>query len=303
MDKFDITPLSVSTESSFNYEKLIEHFGCKPLKEDLVQRFEKLTGMKAHHLIRREIVFSHKDFDLILDDFESGKPIFLYTGRGPSSNMHLGHCVPFELTAYLQKAFNAICIIQLSDDEKFYFKEDHPITHYNNLAHQNIKDIIAFDFLPDRTFIFSNYETFNNNFYRVVVEMMKRTTGNQIRGTYGLNLDNSIGQLSWPCFQMAPAFCQTFPDIFTTPARCLVVMAIDQTPYFRMARDFAEKCENLGYIKPAELHTKFLSGLGGITPFSAKNGTLYSVIFLCFSLFKCSSKNFFVYVPKSHFSQ
>ena len=71
------------------------------------------------------------------------------------------------------------------------------------LAHQNEKEIMAFGFLPEKTFIFSNYETFDNNFYRVVVEMMKRTTGNQIRGTYGLNLDNSIGQLSWPCFQMA----------------------------------------------------------------------------------------------------
>jgi tryptophanyl-tRNA synthetase len=45
---------------------------------------------------------------------------------------------------------------------------------------------------------------------------------------------------------------------------CLVPMAIDQDPYFRMARDFAEKYKAEGYIKPATIHTKFLVGLGGI---------------------------------------
>lgn len=40
-----------------------------------------------------------REFDRILDRFEQGKPFFLYTGRGPSSDsMHLGHMVPFVFT-------------------------------------------------------------------------------------------------------------------------------------------------------------------------------------------------------------
>lgn len=40
-----------------------------------------------------------REFDKILDRYEQGKPFFLYTGRGPSSDsMHLGHMVPFVFT-------------------------------------------------------------------------------------------------------------------------------------------------------------------------------------------------------------
>ena len=45
--------------------------------------------------------------NIILDNYESGKPFFLYTGRGPSnSSMHLGHLIPFELSRWLQEVFN-----------------------------------------------------------------------------------------------------------------------------------------------------------------------------------------------------
>lgn len=43
----------------------------------------------------------NRDFSQILDRCEKGKPFFLYTGRGPSSDsMHLGHMIPFMFTKY-----------------------------------------------------------------------------------------------------------------------------------------------------------------------------------------------------------
>lgn len=49
--------------------------------------------------MRRGIVFSHRDLNLILDRYEKGQPFYLYTGRGPSSDsMHVGHTIPFEFT-------------------------------------------------------------------------------------------------------------------------------------------------------------------------------------------------------------
>ena len=39
--------------------------------------------------------------------------------QGPSSeNLHLGHLVPFQFTAWLQKAFRVPLVIQITDDEK-----------------------------------------------------------------------------------------------------------------------------------------------------------------------------------------
>jgi tryptophanyl-tRNA synthetase len=85
---------------AINYLNLVEEFGTRLIAaDDLLERFQRVTGHKPHRFMRRGIVFSHRDLDLILDRYERGEPFFLYTGRGPSSDsMHVGHTVPFEFT-------------------------------------------------------------------------------------------------------------------------------------------------------------------------------------------------------------
>ena len=84
-----------------NYNKLLKEFGASPISKELIERFQKVTRRKPHRFIRRGIVFSHRDLNLILDRYEKGQPFFLYTGRGPSSDsMHVGHTVPFEFTKF-----------------------------------------------------------------------------------------------------------------------------------------------------------------------------------------------------------
>ena len=274
-----VTPWKVQSKTAINYMKLIDKFGCKPIDGDLIRRFELVTGLKAHHWLRRGIFFSHRDLNKTLDAYQAGKQVFLYTGRGPNSEaMHLGHMIPFMFTKYLQDAFDAILIVQMSDDEKYHFKGG-DLDEFNRLSYENSKDIIACGFNPDKTFIFSNLETLGGALYKNVVKIMKSTTGNQIKGIYGLTLDNNVGQISWPCFQAAPAFSNSFPEILGPGhIHCLVPMAIDQDPYFRMARDFADKHKREGYLKPEAIHTKFLVGLGGVNAkmsSSGNNPTIY----------------------------
>lgn len=87
---------------AINYDKIVEKFGSKRIDKTLLDRIEKLTGKPPHRLLRRGMVFSHRDMDIILDKYEKGIPFFLYTGRGPSSDsMHVGHTIPFEFTKYV----------------------------------------------------------------------------------------------------------------------------------------------------------------------------------------------------------
>src|SRR3990167_4102899 len=120
-----VTPFNVDLPEDFCYTNLVKQFGANLITPDLIERFEKVTKLKPHYLMTRGIFFSHRDLDLILNDYEAGKEIFLYTGRGPSSeSLHIGHMISLMFTAYLQKAFNAIVVIQMSNDEKFYFKKE-----------------------------------------------------------------------------------------------------------------------------------------------------------------------------------
>ena len=103
-----ITPFDVSggvDESGkllpVDYEKLVREFGAHPISKELLERFERVTGHRPHRFMRRGIVFSHRELNLILDRYEKGQPFYLYTGRGPSSDsMHVGHTIPFEFTKY-----------------------------------------------------------------------------------------------------------------------------------------------------------------------------------------------------------
>jgi tryptophanyl-tRNA synthetase len=103
---------------AINYDTLIEQFGTRRVDDALLERFEKLTGTKPHPLLRRGMFFSHRyvgifmtilkissicrdlsELGRILDTYEKGKPFYLYTGRGPSSDsMHMGHLIPFLFT-------------------------------------------------------------------------------------------------------------------------------------------------------------------------------------------------------------
>lgn len=96
-----------------------------------------------------------------MDNYEKGKPFYLYTGRGPSSDaMHLGHLLPFIFTKYLQEAFGVPLVIMMSDDEKYFHQKmdgkQQDLSHFQSLARKNIRDILAVGFDPANTFIFIN---------------------------------------------------------------------------------------------------------------------------------------------------
>lgn len=265
-DEDIVNPWDVASSSSkgVNYQKLIQKFGSSNIDKDLIERMEKLTGKPAHHLLRRGIFFSHRDMHQILDLVEQKKKFYLYTGRGPSSEaMHLGHLIPFMFTKWLQDTFDVPLVIQMTDDEKFLWK-DLTIEETNRLAHENAKDIIACGYDLDRTFIFSDVEYISESteFYKMMCKIQKLVTFNQVKGIFGFSDSDNIGKISFPAIQAAPSFSSAFPQIFNgkDDVPCLIPCAIDQDPYFRMTRDVAPR---LGLLKPALLHSTFFPALQG----------------------------------------
>jgi len=207
--------------------------------------------------------FSHRDMNLILDRYEQGKPFYLYTGRGPSSDsMHLGHMVPFVFTKWLQDVFKVPLVIQLTDDEKFLFKHELKPEQTMEFSRQNARDIIACGFDLERTFIFSDYQYMGGAFYRNVSQISRQITYNQVKATFGFNESDNIGKIHFAAIQAAPAFSTSFPQIFGTASNvpCLIPCAIDQDPYFRLTRDIAQK---LKHPKPCLIHSKFFPALQG----------------------------------------
>ncbi|XP_046564947.1 tryptophan--tRNA ligase, cytoplasmic-like isoform X2 [Haliotis rubra] len=261
-----VDPWNVASSSAkgIDYDKLIVRFGSSKIDQALLDKMERVTGKPVHHFIRRGIFFSHRDLHQILDMYEKKQPFYLYTGRGPSSEaMHLGHLIPFVITKWLQETFDVPLVIQMTDDEKFLWK-DFSIEEAIRLSYENTKDIIACGFDPEKTFVFSDFEYIGNSrgFYKNMCQFQKLVTFNQVKGCFGFGDSDCIGKICFPSIQAAPSFSSSFPDIFNgrNNIPCLIPCAIDQDPYFRMTRDVAPR---MGCMKPALMHSTFFPALQG----------------------------------------
>lgn len=208
-------PWTVRTSSAkgIDYDKLIVQFGSSKIDKELVNRIERATGQRPHRFLRRGIFFSHRDMNQVLDAYENKKPFYLYTGRGPSSEaMHVGHLIPFIFTKWLQDVFDVPLVVQMSDDEKYLWK-DLTLEQVYGYTLENAKDIIACGFDVNKTFIFSDldYMGMSPGFYKNVVKIQKHVTFNQVKGIFGFTDSDCIGKISFPAIQAAPSFSNSFP--------------------------------------------------------------------------------------------
>jgi tryptophanyl-tRNA synthetase len=257
-DNFIVTPWEVT--GKVDYEKLIQQFGTQKISESIVKEISKISMGRMHVMLRRNIFFSHRDLDLILRDYREGKGFFLYTGRAPSLGMHIGHLVPFLFTKWLQDVFGVNVYIEITDDEKFMRNQEYTLKQTSEWAYQNILDIIAVGFNPDKTFIFKDTE-YIRNMYPLVTAIAKKLNFSQVKATFGLDASSNIGILFYPAIQIVPTMFEK--------KRCLIPAAIDQDPYWRLQRDLAE---SLGFHKAAEIHSKFLP------PLASSDGKMSSSI-------------------------
>src|SRR2546428_7239006 len=150
-EDFVVTPWEV--RGKVDYDRLVQQFGTQRIDASLLKRIAKHTG-EIHPLLNRGLYFSHRDLNWVLDEYEKGHPFSLYTGRGPSSAMHLGHMIPFLFTAWLQRHFKAKVWIEITDDEKFLFRDFETLDDATRVGHENVLDIIAAGFDPKLTRIF-----------------------------------------------------------------------------------------------------------------------------------------------------
>lgn len=120
---------------------------------------------------------------------------------------------------YLQDVFDVPLVVQMTDDEKFLWR-DLTIDGAHRLAMENAKDIIACGFDVNKTFIFSDLDymrcvlwNMHNeysqskliiysypllsscpNFYRNVLQIQRCVTVNQAKGIFGFNDSDNIGE-------------------------------------------------------------------------------------------------------------
>lgn len=262
--EFTVTPWRV--EGEIDYEKLIKRFGTQRISPELLQKVRRLAG-GDHFMLRRGVFFSHRELDRIMTDYENGKKFFLYTGRGPSGHTHIGHLVPWVFARWLQEKFDVNMYFQLTDDEKFYAKQDLTLEQASEFSYENALDFIALGFDRKKTKIIINTRNIHT-LYPIAAQVAKRINFSNTKAVFGFDAETNIGMIFYTSLQSAPCFLEDRP--------VLIPLGVDQDPHFRLTRDVAPK---IGKTKPSLVHNVMipsLHGPGGKMSASEDSGTVYT---------------------------
>jgi tryptophanyl-tRNA synthetase len=252
--EFEVTPWEVSGD--VDYEKLVKDFGVEKINDKLIERIKKHTS-EVNFMFKRKVFFAHRDMNWLLDEYEKGNKFFLYTGRGPSGPVHIGHLGTWAFTKWLQDTFDVELWFQFTDDEKFLFK-DKSWDEIQKWTRDNMLDVIALGFNPKKThFIVDTWHA--GLLYPEAIKFAKKINFSTLKAAFGFTNDRSIGEIFYTSMQAVPAIIPSVLAKKNIP--CLIPLAIDQDPHFRVARDVYQK---LGYYKPSIIHGIFLPPLAGV---------------------------------------
>ncbi len=263
-DEFVVTPWHV--EGDIDYDKLIKQFGTQKISNDILTKLQKITG-EDHFMLRRGVFFSHRDLNLILNNYEKGDEFFLYTGRGPSGHTHIGHLVPWVFAKWLQEKFNVNMYFQLTDDEKFFSKQNLSLEQTSNFALENALDFIALGFNPKKTKIIIDTNNIKT-LYPIAAEVAKKINFSNTKAVFGFTNETNLGMIFYTSLQSAPCFIEDKP--------VLIPLGVDQDPHFRITRDVAQK---INKVKPALIHNIMIPSLlgpGGKMSASDEKSTIYT---------------------------
>lgn len=254
--KADVTPWEVSSDlQEADYNRVANEFGAMLIDKPLLNSIREVTG-ELHPFLKYGIFYAHRDLDILLGEYKKGNPFYLYTGRGPSGKMHLGHLLPFLFTKWLQQKFDVDLVIQITDDEKYLFRNI-DWNEIKSTTRDNILDILSLGFDPAKTHILIDSEQ-SGLLYPEAMKVSRHITASTAKAVFGFKDSDNIGKYFFTSMQAVPAFL--IPALTGENIRCLIPHAIDQDPHFKVARDVIPK---LGYNKPSSIISKFIPSLKG----------------------------------------
>ena len=233
-----------------NYSQKMQKFGIDPIGE--VE-----DRLPDHRFIRRNIVFGHRDLDVLLDARDEDENFAMMTGIMPSGVFHFGHkCVVDQIKMY--QKMGAQVTIAAADIEA-YNTRDMGLERARELViEEYLKNYVALGIdLKNIDFYFQS-QAGNKHLARSKM-FSKYLTQNQVEATYGSAEPAKIASAT---MQYADILRPQFEE--NGGAKPTVVpVGLDQDPHIRLTRDVASKYRDQKFIKPSSTYNKFMRGLQG----------------------------------------
>lgn len=215
-----------------DYARLRDQFGIESFGYDDWSVFED-----PHPLMRRGLVFGHRDFQRVRDAVKGHDPWAVMTGLMPSGNMHMGHKMVIDQVVAHQNA-GADIHIAVADFEAVAAR-GFTIEKAREIAlDQYVHNHLALGLLPDKAEVY--FQTTRHRVRDLADQFATRVNLSQLQALYGFGGETSIGHVMAPLVQAADILHVQRPEL-GGPRPVLVPVGVDQDPHLRLTRDIAQQ--------------------------------------------------------------
>ena len=206
--------------------------------------------------MRRGLVIAQMGYGDILTMVARGEKFTIISGLNPSSQLHLGHKVLFDMLLELQQMGGEL-FIPLSDDESYADGKIEKLEEGAKNAKEKIIPVLQrMGFSSQKTHYLIDTE--QKYLYRFAIEISRYVSMAELSHLFGEEALNNPGQVFYRgCVQLAAILAPQLP-INGGPRHTLIPVGIDQHPYLLLARDVAKK---MRMTPPSELVLRFFPSL------------------------------------------
>ncbi len=255
-----------------DYVELMEQFGIGSF-DDLIDDVPD-----PNHLMRRKIIFGHRDFDRVLKAINKGEDYVVMTGLMPSGKMHLGHkLVVDQLIWYLEHGATIyLCVADLES----HIARGLSLEEARNFAiEEYLTNYMALGLDIDRCKVY--FQSKSDAVQKLAYTLGRKVNFSELRAIYGFENDTDASHIFYPMIDVADILRPQLRE-FEGPKPSVIPVGIDQDPHLRLARDVAARFKSdFDFAPPSSTYHRLMPGLTG-TKMSSSNPK--SAIFLTDSI-------------------
>lgn len=215
-----------------DYGRLRAEFGIEEFTPNDWQAFDQ-----PHMLLRRGVVFGHRDFARIRDAVKGHDPWAVMTGLMPSGNMHFGHKMLMDQCIAHQES-GADVHIAVADFEVVAAR-GFTLDKAREIAlDQYVANHLALGLDPNKAEVY--FQTTRHRVKDLADQFATKIKFGQMQSMYGFGGETRIAHVNAPIVQAADIL-HVQRDDFGGPRPVLVPVGVDQDPHIRLTRDIAQQ--------------------------------------------------------------
>lgn len=231
------------SSQSTDYSRIIDQFGLQSM-----QGMEIPNPSRLH---RRDVIFAHRDLEMVLDAKNGGQPFGVLTGLMPSGKMHLGHSMVIDQVKWFQEMGGDVTIA-VADLESNATRGVSLAAGREIALAEYVAYYAALGLDAEKTNVY--FQSSRNIVQRMGFQLGKRTNLSEMEAIYGFNGGTNLAHVQAPLVQAGDILHPQL-DSYGGLRPIVVPVGVDQDPHIRLTRGLAAKTNwfNVGSAKKGGL--------------------------------------------------